>query len=85
MCRYGFTEYKLTYACFKCRKGFKHRQDKDMLSLKEQRIIKQDKYKQLVYKNSVIDQRNGIDEIKCPECGNKMECLGRDLRLPKKR
>jgi hypothetical protein len=23
MCRYGFKNYKLTYACFKCQVGFK--------------------------------------------------------------
>ncbi|RTQ45648.1 hypothetical protein EJV47_24475 [Hymenobacter gummosus] len=31
MCRYAFHQYKATYACFQCRKGFKRRNAEDLL------------------------------------------------------
>lgn len=82
MCRYGI-QYKNTFACFKCRKGFKRRLDKDLLSQTEQRIerlskaiksIKKDKSESLLTKPIV----------KCPDCGGETVNLGKDLRLPKK-
>jgi hypothetical protein len=62
MCRYGYTEYKNTYACFGCRKGFKRRSEKDLLP------------------QDVRADKAAI----CPDCGQQMANLGRDLRLPRK-
>ena len=85
MCRYGFTEYKNTYACFKCRKGFKRRLDKDLLSLTELKILNQNEFEKLIYKkqptNSALKSRA---VVKCPECEGGMVNLGKDLQLPKK-
>ncbi|MFC5539862.1 hypothetical protein ACFPQ1_36530 [Rhodocytophaga aerolata] len=85
MCRYGFIEYKNTYACFNCRKGFKRRLDRDLLSQKELRVEKQKKFDKLIYKKEVADKKaNDTLLIKCPDCGDQMVNLGKDLRLPKK-
>ncbi len=77
MCRYGFKNYKLTYACFKCQVGFKRPNLYDV----------QPKLADAMQKNAKQEdkpmQANAKD-AKCPNCGNEMYNLGRDLRLPTK-
>ena len=84
MCRYAGKWYKDTYACFKCRKGFKRRLDVDLLSPKEWRVAKQAKFQKLLYKKEVDDKIRYKAETKCPDCGGTTTNLGRDLRLPQR-
>ena len=62
MCRYGCIEYKNTYGCFQCRKGFKRRLDKDLPP----------------------EHVRAVRIVNCPDCGEEMTNLGKDLRLPRK-
>ncbi len=85
MCRYAFSEYKNTYACFKCRKGFKRRLDKDLLSLNVLKALKQSRFQKLIYNKEPINVRLVSKPlVKCPDCQNEMVNLGKDLRLPKR-
>jgi hypothetical protein len=71
MCRYGFKNYKLTYACFRCQIGFKRPNLFDV----------QPELARQLLKNASIVPLN-VKEAKCPNCSNEMANLGRDLRLP---
>ena len=85
MCRYGRSMYKDAYACFTCRKGFKRRLDKDLLSAKESRMLKEARSKALIWKKEVTsEETEAYPTVKCPECGKDMVNLGKDLRFPKK-
>jgi hypothetical protein len=77
MCPHGFKSYKLTYACFKCQVGFKRPNlydvQPELADAMQKKAIKDSKPIQVSAKDA-----------KCPNCGNKMYNLGRDLRLPTK-
>jgi hypothetical protein len=75
MCRYGFKNYKLTYACFKCKVGFK----RPHLSDVQPQIA--DAMQKIAKQNGTAMQAK---DAKCPNCGNQTANLGRDLRLPAK-
>jgi hypothetical protein len=77
MCRYGFKSYKLTYACFKCQVGFKRPNLYDV----QPELVNELSKKAIVEKAAVPES---IKDAKCPNCGNEMYNLGRDLRLPSK-
>lgn len=77
MCRYGFKNYKLTYACFKCQVGFKR---PNLFDVQPQAF---DAMQKIARQEGNSIQAN-ISEAKCPNCGNEMYNLGRDLRLPTK-
>lgn len=77
MCRYGFKKYKLTYACFKCQVGFKR---PNLFDVQPELADAMQKKAKLESKPM---QANAKD-AKCPNCGNEMFNLGRDLRLPTK-
>jgi hypothetical protein len=77
MCRYGFKKYKLTYACFKCQVGFKR---PNLFDVQPELADATQKKAKLEGKQM---QTNAKD-AKCPNCGNEMYNLGRDLRLPTK-
>ena len=62
MCRYGHHIYKIPYACFNCRKVFKH---SPWELPPKQRLIS--------------EKRN----VKCPQCGIIMHCMGRNFKAPK--
>lgn len=94
MCRYHRAVYKRHYACFKCRKAFKQPALTDLVqwALKENRVhgITADSiskisrvYRPLEYKRyqelfGEIHQR----DVKCPQCGELMEYVGRDFKAP---
>ena len=85
MCRYGFTECKNKYACFKCQKGIKQRLNKDLLSLKELKILNHNKFENILYKKQPLNQTlKGKSVAKCPACEGEIVNFGKDLRLPKK-
>jgi hypothetical protein len=77
MCRYGYKNYKLTYACFKCQVGFKRPNLYDVQPELADALTK-----------IAIAEKTAIPasfkDAKCPNCGNKMYNLGRDVRLPTK-
>jgi hypothetical protein len=77
MCRYGFKSYKLTYACFKCQVGFKRPNLYDV----QPELVNELSKKAIAEKTAVPES---IKDAKCPNCGNEMYNLGRDLRLPTK-
>jgi hypothetical protein len=77
MCRYGFKSYKLTYACFKCQVGFKRPNLYDV----QPELVNELNKKAITEKAAVPES---IKDAKCPNCGNEMYNLGRDLRLPSK-
>jgi hypothetical protein len=77
MCRYGFKSYKLTYACFKCQVGFKRPNLYDV----QPELVNELSKKAIAKKTAVPAS---IKDAKCPNCGNEMYNLGRDLRLPTK-
>ena len=92
MCRYSFNSYKSHYACFTCRKTFKHIHEIDRLD----RIGKADYYEKLARKPkggltdkeaAQLDQMSNISrspKVRCPECGGYMADLGLDFKSPKK-
>jgi Zn finger protein HypA/HybF involved in hydrogenase expression len=77
MCRYGFKNYKLTYACFTCNIGFKRPNLADVQP--DVADILQKKAKK-----EGVNMPANIHDAKCPNCHNEMYNLGRDLRLPVK-
>jgi DNA-directed RNA polymerase subunit RPC12/RpoP len=82
MCRYAGKTYKSHYACFKCRKSFKQTDSHDIyLRLKKEMTgsLKGDDRKLSELYNEIENRL-----IKCPECGNVMADLGRELKAPKK-
>jgi hypothetical protein len=78
MCRYGFKNYKMTYACFKCQMGFKRRHLSDVQSEVFDRVNAE---AQKENKNAFI---NEAKDFFCPSCGGKTANLGRDIKLPTK-
>jgi hypothetical protein len=68
MCRYAFYKYKNTYACFRCQVGFKRRNIDDV-----QRDLA-----------NTSSAKGYTHDAKCPNCGEEMANVGRDLRLPPK-
>lgn len=77
MCRYGFKNYKLTFACFKYQIGFKRPNLYDV----EPEFF--DKLQKTAKENGQNVPYSKQD-AKCPNCGSEMFNLGRDLRLPPK-
>jgi hypothetical protein len=80
MCRYAFYKYKYTYGCFQCQVGFKRRNLFDVQPDLSDKISKDVR----AAKEQGIDYEGLENEAKCPNCGNEMANLGRDLRLPSK-
>ncbi|MEM7028809.1 MAG: hypothetical protein AAF629_04405 [Chloroflexota bacterium] len=97
MCRYAGKSYKLHFACFGCRKAFRKPPVEDYMEQKGL-IQKYNKLRFVHYNktrlkkletelnvtrdelhNSYIEQIN-----KCPQCGNVMADLGRDIKVPRK-
>jgi hypothetical protein len=77
MCRYGFKNYKETYACFKCQVGFKRPNLYDVQPELWDELLKKVNPEKANIPASIKD-------AKCPNCGSEMYNLGRDLRLPTK-
>jgi hypothetical protein len=77
MCRYGFKNYKLTYACFNCQIGFKRPNLADAQPQVFEAIQKK-------AKQDNTDIPANIHDAKCTICKNEMYNLGRDIRLPAK-
>ncbi|MES2731597.1 MAG: hypothetical protein V4714_07610 [Bacteroidota bacterium] len=55
-----------------------------MRSIKELKALKENRAKLLVHKKQPLEKSLVIKQVKCPDCGNQMANLGRDLRLPKR-
>jgi hypothetical protein len=77
MCRYGFKNYKLTYACFTCNVGFKRPNLADVQANVADILQKK-------AEKEGVNMPANIHDAKCPNCSNEMANLGRDLRLPAK-
>jgi hypothetical protein len=77
MCRYGFKNYKLTYACFKCQVGFKRPNLYDVQPELADELIQ----KAIADGNPIP---TNAKDAKCPNCAREMYNLGRDIRLPVK-
>jgi hypothetical protein len=80
MCRYGFYNYKNTYACFNCQIGFKRRNLYDVQPELSDKINKEAR----ISKEKGLEYIYEDNEAKCPNCGGEVANLGRDLRLPAK-
>jgi hypothetical protein len=80
MCRYGFKNYKMTYACFKCQVGFKRR---NLYDTQPEVFDKVNAEAQKENKSAFVII-NEIKDFVCPNCGGEMANLGRDLKLPPK-
>lgn len=68
MCRYGFTYYRDHFACFRCRKAFKHWQYENLGwgFPRSERL------------------RRPARAIACPDCSRPMTEMGLDFRAPRK-
>jgi hypothetical protein len=71
MCRFAYKTYKVTFACFHCRKVFKKPPIEDYMKQHGRT------YEQVV--GLYTDQLN-----KCPQCGRLMADLGLSFKAPKK-
>jgi hypothetical protein len=80
MCRYGFYNYKNTYACFHCQIGFKRRNLSDVQPNLSDKMSKEAR----AAKEKGIEYEYDLKDAKCPNCGGEMFNIGRDLRLPSK-
>lgn len=78
MCRYGLTTYKQHYACFACRKKFRHQlhhEDvKEVVMASDKKIPLVRHSRQWVWPES----------LKCPQCKGEMHSMGRDFKAPRK-
>jgi hypothetical protein len=75
MCRYAFHNYKNHYACFVCRKSFKHPGPSSMTT--EQVQIQVGRLTKWIERPVPLS-------IHCPECTREMHDMGLDFKAPRK-